>query len=151
MFDFASFRCTNNHCDDSQFSCKLVSIFENSLRGMCLSTSIMKPKPTTPIRAVICFCHGFLGSSSYLIRCEYQRYVKAGIAFVAIDYEGHGLSDGLHGLIPSWDLLVGDCAAYFRQTLGLQFPNTPAFLCGEVSCDFIDISKYFLILSFRLT
>jgi len=100
-------------------------------RGMCLSTSIMKTKPPTPIRAVVCFCHGFLGSSSYLIRCEYQRYVKAGIAFVAIDYEGHGLSDGLHGLIPSWELLVADCAEYFRQILGDQFPGIPAFLCGE--------------------
>jgi acylglycerol lipase len=100
-------------------------------RGMCLFTSIMKPK-SEEIKAVVCFCHGFLGSSSYLIRCEYQRMVKKGIAFVTIDYEGHGQSDGVHGLIPSWDGLVGDALDYFAEVLQKEFPDKPAFLCGEV-------------------
>lgn len=101
-------------------------------RGLCLFTSIMKPKDKQP-KAVVCFCHGFLGSSSYLIRCEYQRMVKEGIAFVSIDYEGHGQSDGIHGLIPSWDWLVGDAMQYFQEVLQNEFPGMPAFLCGEVS------------------
>jgi acylglycerol lipase len=58
--------------------------------------------------------------------------VKAGIAFVGIDYEGHGQSDGIHGLIPSWDELVGDAFSYFTEVLEKQFPGKPAFLCGEV-------------------
>eukprot|EP00804_Cyclotella_cryptica_P016438 CCRYP_004676-RC/>CCRYP_004676-RC protein AED:0.27 eAED:0.27 QI:62/1/1/1/0.83/0.71/7/2540/217 len=99
-------------------------------RGSCLFTSIMTPKSGQTI-AVVCFCHGFLGSSSYLIRCEYQRMVKTGIAFVSIDYEGHGQSDGEQGLIPSWDELVGDSLDYFKETLQHDFPGKPAFLCGE--------------------
>jgi alpha-beta hydrolase superfamily lysophospholipase len=91
----------------------------------------MKPK-SGEIKAVVCFCHGFLGSSSYLIRCEYQRMVKKGIAFVTIDYEGHGQSDGVHGLIPSWDGLVGDALDYFTGVLQKEFRGKPAFLCGEV-------------------
>lgn len=101
-------------------------------RGMALFSSIMKPSDGTRIRAVVFFCHGFLGSSSYLIRCEYQRLVKEGIAFVGIDYEGHGQSDGLQGLIPSWELLVNDSLEYFQETLKKEFPNKPYFLCGEV-------------------
>ena len=58
--------------------------------------------------------------------------VKAGIAFVAIDYEGHGQSDGLHGLIPSWDGLVDDALDCFKEVLEKEFPGKPAFLCGEV-------------------
>lgn len=100
-------------------------------RGMCLFTSIMKPK-SGGINAVVCFCHGFLGSSSYLIRCEYQRMVNRGICLVTVDYEGHGQSDGLHGMFPSWDLLVGDTLDYFREVLQKDFPDKPAFLCGEV-------------------
>lgn len=105
---------------------------------MCLYTSIMKPKDGK-VKAVVCFCHGFLGSSSYLIRCEYQRMVKAGIAFVAIDYEGHGQSDGLHGMISSWDWLVGDALDYFKEVLQRDFSGKPAFLCGEVR----ECSSYF--------
>ena len=100
-------------------------------RGMLLATSIMRPKGGEKPKAVVCFNHGFLGSSSYLIRCEYQRMVKAGIAFVTIDYEGHGLSDGLQGLIPNWENLCNDALQYFEETLSKQFPTTPSFLCGE--------------------
>ena len=72
---------------------------------MCLSTSVMKPKPGTPIKSVVYLCHKFLGSSTYLklIKCEYQKIVKAGIAVVTNDYEGNGQFDGLQGLIPSWE------------------------------------------------
>ena len=100
-------------------------------RGMLLATSIMRPKEGTPIKAVVCFCHGFLGSSSYLIRCEYQRMVRAGIAVVTIDYEGHGLSDGQQGLIPNWERLCNDTLEYFEEALTQQFSSTPRFLCGE--------------------
>jgi len=100
-------------------------------RGMLLATSILRPKAGTPIKAVVCFCHGFLGSSSYLIRCEYQRMVRAGIALVTIDYEGHGLSDGQQGLIPNWEKLCADTLEFFEETVSNKFPSTPAFLCGE--------------------
>jgi len=68
--------------------------------------------------------------------------VKAGIAFVSIDYEGHGQSDGLLGLIPSWDELVGDALDYFKETLRKDFSDKPAFLCGEVSILFYSNSYH---------
>ncbi|KAL3800806.1 hypothetical protein HJC23_001643 [Cyclotella cryptica] len=129
-------RGTSSERDDlpAELQCNDVVLKEGywtNSRGSCLFTSIMTPKSGQTI-AVVCFCHGFLGSSSYLIRCEYQRMVKTGIAFVSIDYEGHGQSDGEQGLIPSWDELVGDSLDYFKETLQHDFPGKPAFLCGEV-------------------
>lgn len=46
------------------------------------------------------------------------RLAKAGYAAFGIDYEGHGRSDGLHGLVPSMDRLVDDVAAYFKTIWG---------------------------------
>lgn len=44
--------------------CNDIELEENywtNSRGMLLATSILRPKGT-PIKAVVCFCHGFLGS-----------------------------------------------------------------------------------------
>ncbi len=95
-------------------------------------TSIMTPKADTPIRAVVCYCHGFLGSASLLARCEYQRFVKAGIAVVSIEYEGHGRSDGLLGLVPCWNKLIDDTSKFFEETCKKRFNGLPFFLNGEV-------------------
>lgn len=62
---------------------------------------------------------------------EYQRLVDRGIAFVAIEYEGHGRSDGYFGLINDWNLLIDDVARYFDETIRRHFPGKPAFLMGE--------------------
>lgn len=101
-------------------------------RGMCLLTSIMTPKDGTPLRAVVCYCHGFLGSASLLARCEYQRFVKAGIAVVSTEYEGHGRSDGLLGLVPCWNKLIDDTSNFFEETCKRRFSGLPCFLNGEV-------------------
>lgn len=50
------------------------------------------------------------------------RLAKAGYAAYGIDYEGHGRSDGLHGLVPSMDKLVEDVGAYFKTIWG-AFPT----------------------------
>lgn len=104
-----------------------------SFSGMALCTVIMTPPPEQPIRAVVCFCHGYTDNVSYSKQIEYQRLVEHGIAFVGIEYEGHGRSDGMLGLISDWDQLVHDAATYFQETLQTQkrFQNVPAFLMGE--------------------
>ena len=45
--------------------CNDIELEENywtNSRGMILATSILRPKAGTPLKAVVCFCHGFLGS-----------------------------------------------------------------------------------------
>lgn len=98
---------------------------------MVLSTTIMTPRKNKPIQAVICFCHGYTDNVSYSKRFEFQRLCDAGLALVAIEYEGHGLSDGALGLINDWEDLVHDVSTYFKEVTAKRFPKLPAFLMGE--------------------
>lgn len=91
----------------------------------------MTPK-NQPIKAVVCFCHGYTDQASFVKRVEYQRLVRQGIAVVAMDYEGHGRSDGPLGLIADWDLLIDDTSTFFNQVTQQRFPDKKIFLMGEV-------------------
>lgn len=46
------------------------------------------------------------------------RLAKAGYAVYGIDFEGHGKSSGLGGLISCFDDIVSDCANYFSTICG---------------------------------
>ena len=69
------------------------------------------------VKAVICFCHGYSDNASHLSRLANIRLVRQGFAVVAVEYEGHGRSDGPSGLIYDWDLTVGDVTAWFVGVL----------------------------------
>jgi caffeoylshikimate esterase len=111
----------------SRFSYSCLFFF----RGMLLLTTTMTPKDNRPIRAVVCFCHGYTDHTSYAKRVEYQRLCEAGIAFVGIEYEGHGRSDGALGLISDWEVLIEDVSSFFRHVTRTRFATHPAFLMGE--------------------
>ena len=117
-----------------EMKCKDVDLEEEywiNSRGMCLLTSVMKPKDNQPVRGVICFCHGYMDNVSFLKRIEYQRFVKNGFAVVMIEYEGHGRSDGINSFIPCWDTLIEDVEQYFRDVTESRFPNIKKFVMGE--------------------
>jgi alpha-beta hydrolase superfamily lysophospholipase len=97
---------------------------------MTLSTTIMKPR-RKKIRAVVCYCHGYTDHVSFAKRIEFQRLCDAGLAFVAIEYEGHGRSDGALGLINDWEDLVHDVASYYTHIVSKDFAQYPIFLMGE--------------------
>ena len=98
---------------------------------MLLCTCIMTPK-NKPITAVVCFCHGYTDHVAFSKLMEFQRLCEHGIAFVGIEYEGHGRSDGPLGLINDWEVLVDDVSTFFKQvTAQPRFAKLPAFLMGE--------------------
>ena len=43
---------------------------------------------------------------------------EGGYEVHGLDYEGHGKSDGLQGLVQSFDDLVADCSEYFTRVCG---------------------------------
>ena len=47
-----------------------------------------------------------------------NRLAKAGYGVYGMDYEGHGKSSGLHGYIPCFDDLVGDCSDHYTSICG---------------------------------
>jgi len=100
-------------------------------RGLCLFTSIMRPANNKQVKAVVCFCHGYSDFTSFLMRYEYQRLVKAGFAVVSLDYEGHGLSDGAFCYIPNWDYVVEDATVFFRECCQREFNGLKCFLVGQ--------------------
>lgn len=91
----------------------------------------MTPKDK-PIKAVVCFCHGYTDHVAFSKLIEYQRLCEQGIAFVGIEYEGHGRSDGPLGLIQDWEVLIDDVSSFFKHTVAQpRFVKLPAFLMGE--------------------
>jgi len=104
--------------------------FWTNPRGMLLCTSIMMPR-YQPIKAVVCYCHGYSDNASHLTRHENLRLVREGNAVVAIEYEGHGRSDGPSGLIYDWHQTVGDVVSFFEATIRTRFPRHKIFLMGE--------------------
>ena len=116
------------------------NFFSNVRRGMLLHTVTVLPKDK-PIKAVVCFCHGYTDSVSFMKLVENQRLPEQGIAFCAIEYEGHGLSDGALGLFNDWNLLIGDVCSYFTQ-VAERFPGKPMFLMGESMGGAVSYSVY---------
>eukprot|EP00934_Nitzschia_sp_Nitz4_P007675 Nitzschia sp. Nitz4//scaffold40_size135432//73440//74822//NITZ4_003249-RA/size135432-snap-gene-0.128-mRNA-1//-1//CDS//3329551234//7665//frame0 len=100
-------------------------------RGMSLMTNILLPDNDQPIKAVVCYCHGYSDFPTLTRRNEFVRMVKKGIAVVMLEYEGHGRSDGTLGLITDWDKLIDDTSDFFEQTVRRRFSSIPTFLMGE--------------------
>ena len=110
-------------------------------RGMTLCTTTMTPKHT-PIRAVVCFCHGYTDAVSFMKQVEYQRLVKEGIVFCGLEVEGHGRSDGPIALINDWELMIDDTSSYFGDVVASKFPGKPIFLMGESMGGAVAYSTY---------
>jgi hypothetical protein len=108
----------------------LTSLCFSFLSGMLLFTTTMTPTDQ-PVKAVVCFCHGYTDSVSFSKRIEFQRLVEQGIAFVALEYEGHGRSDGTIGLISDWERLIDDVSSFYEEVATKRFLGKPTFLMGE--------------------
>ena len=99
---------------------------------MLLHTNTLIPT-NQPVKAVICYCHGFLDDVMFTKRQPLLHFVQKGMAVLTISYEGHGRSDGTLGLVKDFDVLVGDLKSYFQETCTNKFPGKKYFLMGEVS------------------
>ncbi|KAG7355862.1 acylglycerol lipase [Nitzschia inconspicua] len=110
---------------------RLVSSFWKNPRGLLLHSIVMIPKDQ-PVKAVICFCHGYIDNPSYTKAPELSYLCHTGgLAIILVEYEGHGQSDGALGLVKDWDTLVEDAHSFFQETLADRFPGVTAFLMGE--------------------
>lgn len=116
-------------------------------RGLEIFSKSWVPVSSSP-KAVICYCHGygdtctFFFEGTWLIRhldftffdvfrptLELNYYsifflgiarklASSGYGVVAMDYPGFGLSEGLHGYIPNFDLIVDDVIEHYSKVKG---------------------------------
>lgn len=86
---------------------------------------------TQPLpRAVILLVHGYGDHSGFMHQPTVQRLVGMGCAVCAYDQQGHGRSQGLHGLVTDWRDLVDD-GLMMAERLKTQFPTLPLIVMGE--------------------
>ena len=79
--------------------------------------------------AVMIIVHGF-GEHSGRYQGMMEHLAKTGIASIAIDLEGHGLSGLKRGVCRSYDILLAD-VDLLASDAAKRFPNIPVFLYGH--------------------
>lgn len=97
-------------------------------------------KPVSSARALVIITHGHgehSGRYSHVGRALAER----GIAAAALDWRGHGLSEGPRGFVRKWDEYREDVACLFAE-LDPEFESKPYFLYGHsvggtVSLDYV--------------
>jgi alpha-beta hydrolase superfamily lysophospholipase len=77
------------------------------------------------------------------LQCE--CWVKAGYALYALDYYGHGYSEGVRFYVPSFEVNRDDIIAFSRMAAAEHEENTPIFLEGESygGCLALHVAKVF--------
>lgn len=98
-----------------------------SFDGIKLSGYLWKPEKMP--KAVINLVHGF---GEYCERYNHwaKLFVKNGYAVHAIDYRGHGKSDGRRGYIQSFDEFLNDIDVLINESKKL-YPDLPQFIYGH--------------------
>lgn len=110
---------------------KMKESYEVNSRGLEIFSKSWLPE-TSPPKAVVCFCHGYGDTCTFFVEGIARRLASSGYGVFGMDYAGFGLSEGLHGYIPSFDMLVDDVIEqYSKIKENPEFCTLPSFLFGQ--------------------
>ncbi|XP_019090651.1 PREDICTED: caffeoylshikimate esterase isoform X2 [Camelina sativa] len=105
--------------------------YEVNSRGIEIFSKSWLPEATS-LKALVCFCHGYGDTCTFFFEGIARRLALSGYGVFAMDYPGFGLSEGLHGYIPSFDLLVQDVMEHYSKIKeNPEFSSLPSFLFGQ--------------------
>ncbi|CAK9149866.1 unnamed protein product [Ilex paraguariensis] len=96
---------------------KMEESYEVNSRGLEIFSRSWLPE--TP-KAVVCFCHGYGDTCTFFFEGIARKLASSGYGVFAMDYPGFGLSEGLHGYIPSFDRLVDDVFEHYSKVKGIS-------------------------------
>ena len=98
-----------------------------SFDGMKLSGYIWEPKENP--KAIINLVHGF---GEYSARYDQwaMRFTEKGYLVHAIDYRGHGRSDGRRGHVSKFDEFLNDIGVLVEESKKL-YPQLPQYIYGH--------------------
>ncbi|XP_010916377.1 caffeoylshikimate esterase isoform X1 [Elaeis guineensis] len=105
--------------------------YEVNSRGLEIFSKSWLPEGSK-MKALICFCHGYGDTCTFFFEGIAKKLATSGYGVFALDYPGFGLSEGLHGYIPSFDTLVNDVAEHFSKIKeNSEYQGLPSFLFGQ--------------------
>ncbi|XP_023538750.1 caffeoylshikimate esterase-like isoform X2 [Cucurbita pepo subsp. pepo] len=106
--------------------------YECNSRGLNIFCKRWFPDPDVHIKGAVCFCHGYGGTCTFFFDGTARHIAASGYAVYAMDYPGFGLSEGLHGYIPSFDQLVDDVIEQYKKFKGRpELKGLPHFILGQ--------------------
>ncbi|XP_031490376.1 caffeoylshikimate esterase-like [Nymphaea colorata] len=84
------------------------------------------------LKGCVFFCHGYGDTCTFFFEGIAKRIAAAGYGVFAMDYPGFGLSQGLHGYIPSFDKLVDGVIEHYAKVREKPLiKRLPHFLFGQ--------------------
>ncbi|KAJ0771002.1 putative 2-acylglycerol O-acyltransferase [Helianthus annuus] len=109
----------------------LFKSYEVNSKGVEIFSKSWLPETGSP-KAVICFCHGYGDTCTFFFEGIARKFASSGYGVLAMDFPGFGLSEGLHGYIPSFDGLVDDVIEHYSKIKeNPELRDLPRFLMGE--------------------
>ncbi|XP_059670583.1 caffeoylshikimate esterase isoform X2 [Cornus florida] len=110
---------------------KMEEVYKVNSRGLEIFTKSWLPVSCPP-KAVVCFCHGYGDTCTFFVEGIARKLASSGYGVFAMDFPGFGLSEGLHGYIPSFERLVDDVIEHYSEVKeNPEFRGLPSFLFGQ--------------------
>ncbi|KAH7682612.1 2-acylglycerol O-acyltransferase protein [Dioscorea alata] len=130
---FKDIQLSIDHClFKAQYSgVKTEEFYRVNSRGLEIFSRRWFPD-SLPMKALVCFCHGYGDTCTFFIEGIAKKLASSGYGVFAMDYPGFGLSEGLHGYIPSFDNLVDDVVEHYTKIKeNPEYQGLPSFLFGQ--------------------
>ncbi|XP_057784133.1 caffeoylshikimate esterase-like isoform X2 [Salvia miltiorrhiza] len=109
----------------------LFKSYDVNSRGLEIFSKSWVPESSSP-KAVVCYCHGYGDTCTFFFEGIARKLASSGYAVFGMDYPGFGLSEGLHGYIPNFDLIVDDVIEHYSKLKEKpEFRLLPSFLFGQ--------------------
>lgn len=98
-------------------------------RRNALFCRVWTPAAGTEMRGILVIIHGLNEHSGRYLHFA-EQLTSCGFGVYAMDWIGHGGSDGLHGYVPSLDYVIEDMEVLLDKIM-LDSPGVPCFLLGH--------------------
>ncbi|KAE8100722.1 hypothetical protein FH972_018588 [Carpinus fangiana] len=106
--------------------------YERNSKGLQIFCKSWMPQPGVRIKGALCFCHGYGDTCTFFFEGIAKQIAASGYAIYALDHPGFGLSEGLHGYIPSFDELADNVIENYTKIKGRpELRGLRRFLFGQ--------------------